>query len=193
MLGIIFLCEGQNSTYSHWQQCVNLSRNSHWCWACFTKKLFSTCGVKILEKYLWRCTFFSKVACWRPATWLELASLTGNFKGFWPQIQSSCKFYKRFLKKTFLQNTSRWLFLSFNSFTKVFRVFQFYFDTLLHSKCQALHVVFSHAEILLASEFLFIFDCQEIAHTYYKINKLDRNKLPIYKYIYIERERDRER
>ena len=65
MLGIIFLCEGQNSTCSHWQQCVYLSRSSHWFWACCTIKLFSTCGVKILEKYLWRCTFFSKVACWR--------------------------------------------------------------------------------------------------------------------------------
>ena len=93
MLGIIFLCEGQNSTCSHWQQCVYLSRSSHWCWACCTKKLFSTCGVKILEKYLWRCTFFSKVACWRPATLLKLTSFTGNFKGFWPQIQNMCKHF----------------------------------------------------------------------------------------------------
>ena len=104
MLGIIFLREGQNSTCSHWQQCVYLSRSSHWSWACCTKKLFSsTYGVKIFEKYLWRCTFSSKVACWRPAT---------------------------------LHFT-----LSFKSFTKVLTVFQFYFDILLHSNCQALHAV----------------------------------------------------
>ena len=129
MLGIIFLCEGQNSTYSHWQQCANLSRNSHLCWACFTKKLFSTCGVKILEKYLWRCTFFSKVACWRPATWLKLASLTGNFKGFWPQIQSSCKFYKRFLKKTFFAE----------HFTLAFSIFQ-----LIYESFQSISILFWH-------------------------------------------------
>ena len=92
MLGIIFLCEGQKSTCSHWQQCVYLSRSSHQCWACCTKKLFSTCGIKILEKCLGRCTFFSNAACWRRATLLKLTSFTGNIKGFWPQIQNSCKF-----------------------------------------------------------------------------------------------------
>ena len=144
MLGIVFLCQGENSTCSHWQQCVYLSRSSHWCWACCTKKLFSTCGVKILEKYLWRCTFFSKVACWRPETLLKLTSFTGNFKGFCPQIhRTAANFRKAFWRTLFLQNTSRWLFLSFKSFTKVLRVFQFYFDILLHRKCQTLLVVSS--------------------------------------------------
>ena len=59
----------------------------------YTKKLFSISGVKVLEKCLWWCTFLSKVACWRPTTLLKLTSLTGYFKGFWPQIQNSCKFY----------------------------------------------------------------------------------------------------
>ena len=125
---------------------IYLSRSSHWSWVCCTKKLFSTCGIKILEKYLWRCTFFSKVACWRPETLLKLTSFTGNFKGFCPQIhRTAANFRKAFWRTLFLQNTSRWLFLSFKSFTKVLRVFQFYFDIPLHSKCQALLAVFSHA------------------------------------------------
>ena len=118
---------------------IYLSRSSHWSWVCCTKKLFSTCGIKILEKYLWRCTFFSKVACWRPETLLKLTSFTGNFKGFCPQIhRTAANFWKAFWRTLFLQNTSRWLFLSFKSFTNVLRVFQFYFDITLHSKCQAL-------------------------------------------------------
>ena len=142
------------------------SRSSNWCWACCTKKLFSTCGVKILEKYLWQCTFFSKVACWRPATWLKLASLTGNFKGFWPQIQSSCKFYKRFLKKTFF---AEHFTLTFSIFQLIYKTFQSISILFWHPTAQQVSGIacfFSHAEILLASEFLFIFDCQEIAHAY---------------------------
>ena len=38
------------------------------------------------------------------------------------------------------------LIFSFNSFTKVLRISQFYFDILLHSKCQVLRAVSSHAE-----------------------------------------------
>ena len=49
-------------------------------------------------------------------------------------------------RNCFLQNTSRWLFLSFKWFTKVLRVLQYYFDILLHSKCQALRAASSHAE-----------------------------------------------
>ena len=134
---IILLCEVQGSTYSHWQQYLNLSRNSYWCWACCAKKLFSTCRVKILEKYLWWCTFFSKVECWRPATLLKLPSLTGNFKGFDHKYRTAANFRKAFWRTLVLQNTSCWLLLSFNSFTKVLRVFQFFFDSLPHSKCQS--------------------------------------------------------
>ena len=90
--------------------------------------------------------FKSKVACWRPAILLKLASLTGNFKGFWAQIQNSLKFKKRFLKNTFFAEHFALIFLSFNSFTKVLRVFRFYFYMLLHSKCHALHAVSSHTE-----------------------------------------------
>ena len=71
----------------HIDRSVYLSRSGHRCWVCCIKKLFSTCWVKILEKYLWRCTFFSNVACWRPATLLKLTSFAGYFKGFWPQTE----------------------------------------------------------------------------------------------------------
>ena len=102
---------------------------------------------KSFKKYLWQCTFFSKVACWRPETLLKLTSFTGNFNGFCPQIhRTAANFRKAFWRTLFLQNTSSWLFLSFKSFTKVLRVFRFYFDIPPHSKCQALRVVFSHAE-----------------------------------------------
>ena len=77
--------------------------------------------------------FKSKVACWRPAILLKLASLTGNFKGFWAQIQNSFKFKKRFLKNTFFAEHFALIFLSFNSFTKVLRVFRFYFYILLQA------------------------------------------------------------
>ena len=78
------------------------------------------------------------------ATLLKLTSFTGNFKGFCPQIhRTAANFRKAFWRTLFLQNTSRWLFLSFKSFTKVLRVFQFYFDILLHRKCQTLLVVSS--------------------------------------------------
>ena len=145
---------------------IYLSRSSYWSWACCTKKPFSTYGIKILEKYLWLCTFFSKVACWRPETLLRLTSFTGNFKGFCLQIhRTSTNSRKALWRKLFLQNTSCWLFLSFKSFTKVLRVFQFYFDIPLHSKCQALHAVLSCWK-RLASQFMFIFDCQDIVHAY---------------------------
>ena len=65
---------------------VNLSRSSHWCWVCCTKKLFPICRVKIFGKYLWWCTFFSNVACWRLETLLKLTSFIGNLKGFFPQV-----------------------------------------------------------------------------------------------------------
>ena len=78
------------------------------------------------------------------ATLLKLTSFTGNFKGFCPQIhRTAANFRKAFWRTLFLQNTSRWLFLSFKSFTKVLRIFQFYFDILLHRKCQTLLVVSS--------------------------------------------------
>ena len=119
-LGIIFLCEGQSSTCSYWQQCVNLSRNSHWCWACcLYKKLFSISGVKVLEKYLWQCTFFSKVACWRPAKLLKLTSLKGNFKAFWRTL--------------FLPNTSRWFFYLSTHLQKFWECF----NSILTSYCKA--------------------------------------------------------
>ena len=77
-------------------------RSSHWCWMCCTKKLFSTCEVKILEKYLWWCTFFSKVACWRPETLLKLTSFIGNLKGFCPQIhRKAANFRKAFWRALF--------------------------------------------------------------------------------------------
>ena len=158
MLGIIFLCEGQNSTCSHWQQCVYLSRSSHWCWACCTKKLFSTCGVKILEKYLWRCTFFSKVACWRPATLLKLTSFTGNFKGFWPQIQNTCKFKESFLKKTFFAEH----FAGFSYLSNHLR--KFWHPTA--QQVSGIACCFLSRWKRLASQFTFIFDCQEKAHVY---------------------------
>ena len=136
MLGIIFLCEGQNSTCSHWQQCVYLSRSSHWCWACCTKKLFSTCGVKILEKYLWRCTFFSKVACWRPETLLKLTSFTGNFKGFCPQIhRTAANFRKAFWRTLFFAENFA---LTFSIFQIIYlRKFWEYFNSILTSHCTA--------------------------------------------------------
>ena len=90
----------------------------------YKKAVLYTCGVKIIEKYLWWCTFFSKVACWRPAAllnWLLLQVILEDFdhrsrKAFWRTL-------------LFLQNTSCWLILSFKSFTKVFSVFQFSFDS----------------------------------------------------------------
>ena len=104
-------------------------------------------GSKSLKKYLRRCVCFSKVACWRPETLLKLTSFTGNLKGLCPQLhRTAANFRKAFWRTLFLQNTSRWLFLSFKSFTNVLRVFQLYFDIPLHSKCQALRAVFSHAE-----------------------------------------------
>ena len=166
MLGIIFLFEGQNSICSHWQQCVYLSNNSHWGWAYCTKKLFSTCGVKILEKYLWRCTFFSKAACWRRQhyyNWLILQVILNDFAH---EYRTAANFRKAFWRKLFLQNTLRWHFLSFKPFTKVLRVFLFYFDIPLHSKCQQVSCCFPSRWKRLASQFMFIFDCQEIAHAY---------------------------
>ena len=134
MLGIIFLCEGQNSTCSHWQQCVYLSRSSHWCWACCTKKLFSTCGVKILEKYLWRCTFFSKVAYWRPETLLKLTSFTGNFKGFCPQIhRTAVKFEKLFQEHLFCRTLRADFFYLSNHLQKFWQ----YLNSMLTSHCTA--------------------------------------------------------
>ena len=64
MLGIIFLCEGKtvlvhidSNVYIFAEIAIDVER------VVYTKKLFSISGVKILEKYLRRCTFFSKVAC----------------------------------------------------------------------------------------------------------------------------------
>ena len=66
MLGITFLCEGQkvlvhtdSSMYIFPEVAIHVEH--------VVQELFSTCGVKILEKYLWQCTFFSKVAWWRLA------------------------------------------------------------------------------------------------------------------------------
>ena len=101
---------------------------------CCTKKLFSTYGVKILEKYLWQCTFFSKVACWRAATLLKLTSFTRNFKGFWPQIQNSCKFWKSFVKKTIFCRTLR---ADFFYLSNHLRKFWEYFNSILTSYCTA--------------------------------------------------------
>ena len=86
------------------------------------------------------------------ATLLKLASnFTGNFKGLY--LANSRKVFWRTL---FLQNTSRWLFLSLKSFAKVLRVFQLYFDILLHSKCHALRAVSITLKIL-ASQFMSTF------------------------------------
>ena len=104
-------------------------------------------GSKSLKNTSGSVHFFSKVAGWRPETLLKLTSFTGNFKGFCPQIhRTAANFRKVFEEHFFLQNTLPWLFLSFKSFTNVLGVFQFYFDITLHSKCQALRAVFSHAE-----------------------------------------------
>ena len=93
MLRIIFLCEGQNSTFIVQfiltAVCIIFPEVAIDV-ECCTKKLFSTCGVKILEIYLWQWTFFSKVACWRLATLLKLKEFDQKYrtaansrKAFW--------------------------------------------------------------------------------------------------------------
>ena len=144
---IILLCEVQGSTYSHWQQYLNLSRNSYWCWACCAKKLFSTCRVKILEKYLWWCTFFSKVECWRPATLLKLPSLTGNFKGFDHKYRTAANFRKAFEGHLFCRTRrADYCYLSthLQKFWEYFNSFLIAYRTA--SVNQALHAVSSLAE-----------------------------------------------
>ena len=167
MLGIIFLCEGQSSTCSHYQQCVYLSRSSHWCWACCTKKLFSTFRVKILQKYLWQCTFFSKVACWRPEAWLKLTSFTGDFKGFCPQIQrATANFRKAFWRTLFLQNTSCWLFSIFQIIYESFESISILFWHSTSQQVSGIVCCFFSCWTRLTSQFMFLFSCQEIAHAY---------------------------
>ena len=164
MLGIVFLCQGENSTCSHWQQCVYLSRSSHWCWACCAKKLFSTCGAKILEKHLWRCTFFSNVACWRPAALLKLTSFIGNFQRILTTNTEQLQILEKLFKEHFFCRT---LCADFVYLSNHLRKFWEYYNSILTSYCTASvrhYVLFPLCWRRLASQFMFIFDCQEITH-----------------------------
>ena len=134
MLGIRFLCEGQNSTCSHWHQCVYFSRSSHWCWACCTKKLFSTCGVKILEKYLWRCTFFSTAACWRPEALLKLTLLQVILKDFAHKYTEQLQILEKLFEEHFFCRTLR---ADFFYLSNHLRKFWEYFNSILTSYCTA--------------------------------------------------------
>ena len=126
---------------------------------------------------MWRCTFFSKVACWRAATLLNWLLLQVILKDFDCKYRTAANFRKALWRKLFFAE----------HFALTFSIFQ-----IIYESSESISILFWHPTAQqvsgiaccffllgkwLASHIMFIFDCQEVAHPYENINKLGQNKL----------------